>query len=459
MQLNKLKNNKYILLNIIAMALKLLNINLDKDEYIYWEDKEINVKFDVISDEKSFKLNSIIIKYGVIIYLSWKKFLNETESKLLVENVNISWISQNFQFTIPIKYPNIWDKQLVEFFDEEKKEDEYEGEVEDNFESYIFNSDINLKNYIEIVVDKWFSLFDCKKEIYPKVYSEFDINTNHLTLKDDLFNSEDYKNNIDYINIWFDVKKKEYISKDFYNHLNNNYKSFRYFDFIRNNFKYLVSTYIVMALIFISFLFLSEKLIISKSFFNNFGLIFFGINIIGFILYVYIKRGIRTIKDTVINIKFKDKKNIKQSLKDKDNISIKDIYEEIWINYDWKYNCKINLYMSSILRLTNKEKTGKNSKFVEYNKTINLYELWNYEWRNLSLKKIINFQSDKKNNIIPIKDFWKTSMLKFWYWSAKIIYKFFYKFESSELIGKYWEIVIGWDKDNFSKFLNKLIWN
>lgn len=435
------------------MALKILNINLDKDEYIYWEDKEINVKFDIISDEKSFKLNSIIIKYWVIIYLSWNKFLNEIKSKLLVENDNISWISQSYEFTIPIKYPNIWDKQLLENFDEEKDENEY------NFDWYIYNDDIKLKNYIEIIVDKWFSIFDCRREIYPKVYYDFFIDTNNLIWKEKLFDSEIYQNNTDYINIWFDIKKKEYITKDFYAFLKNNYKSFRYIDFIRINLKYIIYIYLLLISISIIFIILWEKWIIFNNITNTFWLIFFWINIIVFFIFVYIKYSIITIKKNIINIKFKDKKNIEQAILQKDNISTKDLYEEIWINYDWKYNCKINIYMNCILRIINKERIWKKAKLVEYNKTINLYELWNYEWKNLNLKKINNFQFDKKNNIIPIKDFWKTPMLKKWYWRAKIIYKFFYKFESPELINKYWEIIIWDSKNKINKLLNELISN
>jgi len=426
------------------MALKLTNITLDKEIYVFWEDKEIKIKFDFISENESSIANSIIIKYWVNIYLGWKKYLDEIESIVLGEDINLdSNIPKSFEFSIPIKYPNVWDKKIEKKFDENKDENEYD------FDSYVFNNNIKLRNYIEIFVDKKLSLFDCKKEILPKVHLKCEINTTEISWKESLFNLEKYKNNPNYVNIWWGVINKEYITKNFYTFLKNNYKSYKFIDFIRINFKYFSITFFLITLISLG---LTNKV-------NNIWIIYLWVLIFCFLILVYIRRSMRTIKNSVIDIRFKDKKIIEQAILEKDNISVEDIYENIWINYDWIYNCKVKLYISSLLSITNKEKSWKHTRYVQYNKTINLYELWNYSWNDLTLKNIIKLESGLKNNIVPIKYFWKIPIYRPWRWSARIIYKLFYKFESPELIDNYWEIIIWWAPDKFNTFLNKLIWN
>jgi len=89
------------------MGLKIKNVKLDKEKYIYWIDKNINLSFELYSD-KNETIKNIYIYY-------WYNFLLNTvfKDKFIEKNISISsWDSKEFSFVIPVKFFNFNDWQI-----------------------------------------------------------------------------------------------------------------------------------------------------------------------------------------------------------------------------------------------------------------------------------------------------------------------------------------------------------
>ena len=97
----------YILYNKeIILGLKIKNIKLDKEKYIYWLDKTINFSFDLESN-KNETIKEIVIFYWYNFY--WNKQKHYAfQDKIVEKNKVISeWILENFSFLIPITFFNL----------------------------------------------------------------------------------------------------------------------------------------------------------------------------------------------------------------------------------------------------------------------------------------------------------------------------------------------------------------
>lgn len=136
------------------MALEITNIKTDKEKYIFWEDKEIKISFEVISHDKEYKLNSVNIEYWIQYHPDWNSWWRKNQNIKISQNESFySWESKKYSYNIPIEYPNlkIW---------------KYD---------YLW---LNVKNYIKIIADIKLNLFDCKKEYFPNIIlKEENINT------------------------------------------------------------------------------------------------------------------------------------------------------------------------------------------------------------------------------------------------------------------------------------------
>lgn len=387
------------------MPLKIENIKFDKEEYIFWEDKEMKISFELVSDDKEYKLNSVNVNYWGIVYIDWEENEKILSSVILLDNFEmLSNDIKKFDYLIPIKYPNI-NKTKVSDIDIEN-DDEYDNLAE-------------IKNYIWINVDIKLNPFDCNEKIFPSIKYEW---KNYKYIKEE----NNIKNDDSNINIWF--FEEEFVSKDLYNYLLINNKYFKYIDFLRRFLKN--KLYVLLFIIlFIGIIYFIKWYF--SNFINNFWwlIIFFSI-----ITVVYFFLAIGTIiiwiKTSIIDIEFNNEKMLKDKIEN-NNIQISDIFKKFIINYKWKYSCRFNLYIECFLHVIKWEwKKEKN-----YYTKINSYDIWSYKWENISLNNIIS-KCDEFNSIFKISP---SKLL-----GEKIIlnYKIKYNFYSDEIFDDNYEWLI-----------------
>jgi hypothetical protein len=104
-------------------------------------------------------------------------------------------------------------------------------------------------------------------------------------------------------------------------------------------------------------------------------------SVIVFIGLLYIKRHtMKILFNNIIN-------------KNKENFNLKDIFDSIIINYNWKYNCDFKVYLNCYIRI--KVKWDESSIF--YEKNIYNILIWYYNWDNLNIENIINTNNFTKN--------------------------------------------------------------
>jgi len=128
------------------MELKIKNIKLDKDVYIYWIDKNINLSFELESNKNE------IIKEITIFY--WYNFYWENEKnnafndKIIEKNKNISAnIIEKFSFTIPISFFNLYVNDWVTNM-------KIENYININIVNWAFNKNLKEKLIPNIIIDK-----------------------------------------------------------------------------------------------------------------------------------------------------------------------------------------------------------------------------------------------------------------------------------------------------------------
>jgi len=389
------------------MWLQIKNIKTDKEKYIFWEDKNISLTFELVSDNKDYNLNSVFIKYWYQILKGKSKIFNKTEIIYLEETLFINWWNtKTFSCILPIVMPNSYN---------------------DDLEDYDI---IKIKNFIEIVADIKLNPIDCKKTYYP--------NIELIELVDnDFYNMDSFKfdesivkkDDPSYVKIsnWIFWIWQDYVNIDFYNFLLEKYNLFRFFKIF--NIKILTIIFIILFVLVISVEYFKEYFFILLFLF---GFIYIPI--------LSIKNNlIRKISKDIINIRFKNTNFINDSLKNK-TLKFKDIFEDVGINYYWKYNCSFSSNLSCVLKINIKE--WKHTR--TYEQDIFSLILWKYSWDNFSMNNIIlndNINILEKIFIEP----WNLNKRSFFSLSTnnyEIIYKINYSFLSPDLINRNWELII-----------------
>lgn len=464
------------------MALEITNIKTDKEKYIFWEDKEIKLSFEVISHDKEYKLNSVNIEYWIQYYLDWNTWWRKSKNITISQDESFyRWESKKYSYSIPIEYPNlkIW---------------EYD---------YLW---LNVKNYIKIIADIKLNPFDCKKEYFPNItlkeesintlpYNEWDIiskwaldlyeqieklktYTNKEKFDeiqkqiDDLYWDENYPDNSDEIDVeieileeeqekhyyiadttsfetlkgkiqdqinlkyWYwELKNKEnkenfiaitnwyfwkdYVSKDFYEYLLKNYLLFK----ISRIFPISINIIYTWGLLWIMY-FLFDYYQIEKS------IMFFPGTILIILFSTLDLSWLKKIKNEIIKINFKNKNTISEKILSK-QLKFDDIFDTIDINYNEIYSCNFSANLKCKISFTQTvwKQTHTYSNFFWS------IDLWNYNWNQLTLRNINKIENlDILNNIF-------IQPWKIWN-NSKISYILSYNFSSPELIDKDYEIEI-----------------
>lgn len=177
------------------MGVKITNILLDKNKYLYWIDKNINITLFIKSDKNEFLSKNIVVFWKKI---DWKvNELLETKYNifseiLLIDDIKLEkWIKHKIEILIPIKLFNFYWKNLI------------------------------IKNFIKIQLWKWFWFYKINKEINPNIILE---NNNVDNLIIDKYNNniieEDTKNNfesVDQNNLFIKKRKKKQLNENFIN--------------------------------------------------------------------------------------------------------------------------------------------------------------------------------------------------------------------------------------------------
>lgn len=485
------------------MTLEIKNIKTDKDKYFFWEDKEIKLSFDIKSNDKDYNLNSVYINYWIEIHKDWKKIMESLEKLNLSNFITINyWNNQNFSCLIPIKipnkkrskydieyhiepieikniieiiadiklnpfdckkkyYPNIeiinidnWDFKTNENIEKIKKEIEDLIVITDEFNyNKIQNDILNSDNDDEIKKlekekEKYFTIKDLDK--YDKLLDKYDKLLEKLSLECEndlskLSQNELFieKNDPNYINInnSYYLFWSDYVSKDFYNYLVQNYKLFKFSRFF-TNINFFITNIIFLWIIIYFYTENSSYDVITIDIVKLFPLIYFLFTLIYFSLINWLKTSVlNKIEKDILNINFKEKKYITEKFNNK-TLKFNDIFENIVINYNWIYKCDFNTNLDCVLRIKRIELRWKDSRMVEYNKSIFTLKLAEYNWNNLSLNNIKTYDWIKKLEKIFIQPWF---LIKKWFLfsnSAEIIYKISYNFKSRDLINKSWELII-----------------
>lgn len=399
------------------MWLQIKNIKTDKEKYIFWEDKNINLIFELVSDNKDYNLNSVFIKYWYQILKGKSKLVTKTEIIYLEESLFINWWnSKIFSCIVPITIPNT-------------------GNFTDLNSKDIYLNLCKIKNFIEIIVDVKLNPIDCKQILFPDIelLSLDDINNYNLDKIDVSKFDENLveKDNPNYVKIsnWIFWIGQDYVNIDFYNFLLQKYPLFKLFKLL--NIKIIL---IIFAILFFLF--------INIDYFKEYFLILLWVFVFIFLPILYINNIIfKKISKDIINIKFKNINFINENLKNK-TLKFKDIYDDININYYWKYKCSFNSNLHCVLRVDVREYWKKHNHI--YEQDIFSIGLWSYHWNNLSMNNII--LNDKINILEKIfiepwskKDkIFLTSSLS----TYEIFYKVSYVMLSPDLINRNWQLII-----------------
>lgn len=404
------------------MWLQIKNIKTDKEKYIFWEDKNINLTFELVSDNKDYNLNSVFIKYWYQILKGKSKLFTKIETIYLEESLFINWWnSKTFSCVVPIIISN---------------SNNY-TDLEEDINNIDYISDYNvlkIKNFIEIIADIKLNPIDCKKIIFPNIELVKLYNTDKKNLDniDNIFKFDEYlveKNAPNYVKIsnWVFWIGQDYVNIDFYNFLLQKYPLFKIFKLL--NIK-IIS--IIFAILFFLF--------ISIDYFKEYFLILLWVFVFIFLPILYIKNILfMKISKDIINIKFKNINFITENLKNK-TLKFKDIYDDININYYWKYKCSFNSNLDCVLKVSIQE--WKHTRIYEEN--IFSINLWSYKWDNLSLNNIIlndNISVLEKIFIEP----WPINKKTFFTLRTgkyEIYYRVSYNFNSPDLINRNWQLII-----------------
>jgi len=208
------------------MGLKIKNVKLDKEKYVYWIDKNINLSFELYSD-KNETIKEIDICYWYDFFWNNQKH-NAFQDKIVEENKIISeWIPEKFSFTIPIRFFNFWAIKIINYINIIIKNSLFSLKIkEELLPNIIFDEkSYNFTN---------FSLFDNKRKILfseeDKNCTSWDYMSNKLKIANKIKeNSEDFiliKRQFKGLFYWSessiaesDKNSGDYIHKNIYNKL------------------------------------------------------------------------------------------------------------------------------------------------------------------------------------------------------------------------------------------------
>lgn len=481
------------------MWLKIINIKTDKEKYIFWEDKEIKLSFDITSDNKDYNLNSVFVNHWIEIYKNLTKRKENLEKINIADYTTIRYLNnQSFTCIIPIKIPNKWKEYDIE--------------------------EIEIKNIFEINADIKLNPFDCKEKYYPniEIINIIDEKTEIIDKETEIINKEienlititdeinydkikkeiytelsifktDNMKDIDFekINILIEEQKKyftiknqqkynklqdqllgkewkliddisyskydiekdnpnyvnignlfniDYINKDYYNYLLQKYKLFRLYIFLNNKNIFIPISVIIFIICILLFLF--SNLNIQKI--SIFLIIFITIFLIS--IYQLKNYTITNIKRKLINIKINDKNNIIQSFNNR-TLKFNDIFQDLNINYNWIYKCYFDVVLNCVLKIQLQEWDLNNKRIEEYEKNIFELKIADYIWNNLNMNNIKSYNQIQKLQKFFIQP-WLLSPTTKWFIletnnnNNKIVYKIKYNLESNDLIDMSWEIII-----------------
>ena len=422
------------------MSIKIIKLNLNKNNFFFWVDKEIKLTFEITSEENKV-INELSIFYWCNFFCKKQKHV-VYENKIQNKDIHINSMKVNcFSYIIPIKYFN-----------------------------YINNNDlsnIKIENYISIQIKKWIIWSTVFKKILPEIflntdwinylntYSEND-NENDIIMPENSYrNKTDILKNIKNKDSDFLIFKKHFrwilkwelhyisessiftidlIHKDIFNKIKGYLVINLFTQLVNSNIYNLIYKYIfILPIIWFLILVLYKYLLIYLSIKLDFlfTVIFF-IFPISFIVFSKILEFIfnEKIKNILYNYKIKNTDKIKFNLENKlisGKLNIYDIFENFTLNinhnFDYNFNISLELIIWSYYYRSE-------HKYHERSKVYSL-DLFNYigKWYiNLNDVKLLD------NNYNNIKNILLDSNLNE---GTEVFYKIKFKFTSLYLPNLY----------------------
>jgi len=385
------------------MGLKIKNVKLDKEKYVYWIDKNINLSFELYSD-KDQTIKNIYIYY-------WYDFLLNTvfKDKFIEKNISISsWDSKEFSFVIPIKFFNFNDWQI-----------KVENYINISVYSDLFGSKIRKSLSPNITFDEKlydFSNLFLTENILDTYSLEYkDDNTKEYNISSKLNNTEDFiliKRKFKGVLIWFltyfnyfsEYLNEDYIHKDIYNKLKENI-IVNLFDKLINSKIYCFIYKYIYILFFMGISWIDITI-------NDYSFIFYLLIFIS-LLFIWFSRLLEKLfhyelKKSFYDIKQLSSDNIKNNIEQKliswslkitdifDNFSLK--LNDSNIDYNFTIFLSLNIWTYTYTIWTN------NSKKVYLNSKVYSIELFNYAWKgyfDLSKIHLLENNYNKLSGILP----------------------------------------------------------
>ena len=413
------------------MGIKITNITLDKEKYLYWIDKNINLSFKLETDHSDQEVEEVYINYWFNIICDWKKKVKANNRISIAKDIILN-IEKQYNISIPIIIPNSkWNYSKIKNFIYIKLDIPYlkkKVDVKVSFSPEEYNK-LGIKKVISYKNYKFNDLFvdDDEKNI-----------NSTLSLKSE--NKILLKTKFEWL--LFDFQDEDYINIEILNKLKKNSFKIRFIYFLLNSKIYrTVYKYIILIPIFFFIFILILPLIKNFSIIYSFPLndIIWNWLVISFLLCILIILFSKIIEKVyqsslyknVYNIKFNSFNDISNNINNKLKswrLNIYDIFqtfdiERINIPFDYKFSLRLDSYLESF------EWTWRDVKKV----TDKLYwiELFNEQWNkvfDVNNIKLVNNDYSKINDILlPVLNEWWIE------WVTKIYYKLSIDFKSSYL--------------------------
>ena len=410
------------------MGIKITNITLDKEKYLYWIDKNINLSFKLETDHSDQEVEEVYINYWFNIICDWKKKVKANNRISIAKDIILN-IEKQYNISIPIIIPNSkWNYSKIKNFIYIKLDIPYlkkKVDVKVSFSPEEYNK-LGIKKVISYKNYKFNDLFvdDDEKNI-----------NSTLSLKSE--NKILLKTKFEWL--LFDFQDEDYINIEILNKLKKNSFKIRFIYFLLNSKIYrTVYKYIILIPIFFFIFILILPLIKNFSIIYSFPLndIIWNWLVISFLLCILIILFSKIIEKVyqsslyknVYNIKFNSFNDISNNINNKLKswrLNIYDIFqtfdiERINIPFDYKFSLRLDSYLESF------EWTWRDVKKV----TDKLYwiELFNEQWNkvfDVNNIKLVNNDYSKINDILlPVLNEWWIE------WVTKIYYKLSIDFKS-----------------------------
>lgn len=444
---------------------KINNLKLDKEKYYYWIDKQIIVDFEILFWQDDISENNIKVSYGYNLF--WQTWLNSKHKYVGFQDnkvkINKVLWTNRYSFQVPVMIFNLNREELNEY--------------------------IGIQNFIHIEVEKW-EVFKIHPEIVldeGRLHIEKQLRNFHLRYKKNpdktqhILSHEEVSNAINAVNFFSDKNKNldnniklqtefrwlfstffinirnnnllsDYISHNFYNHLNSKIDINIFLKLIESqifNFIYKYSIFppmiIWLDLIFGRPIYNYIWNIIPYYLFVSLGVFF----LIFFMLTkLYERYAKKRIQSFAYNIELLKPCRISENLKHRlfsKKLQIGDIFDSFSVNDRflwWKYLFSINLncYIKSYYH-------DRSSKIE------NIMHLFSLDLFYESNKSDFNINSIKllDNNYSMLEDFLPKDQKVQWYWKSnwvEIYYTLDYQLDSIWLPNTSATIPINFNFDN-----------